>query len=63
MVNEISRIGIRVKAMRKCFHLSQKQLAELSGVGYVTISRIERGEDCKMSVVEKLEKAFGVTLY
>lgn len=63
MANEISRIGIRVKAMRKWKHLSQKQLAELSGVGYVTISRIERGEDCRISVVEKLEKAFGVTLY
>jgi transcriptional regulator with XRE-family HTH domain len=53
----------RLEKLRESRHLSQKELAELSGVGQPTISKIFSGEQRPgEGVLEKLCNAFGLTL-
>lgn len=40
--------------------ISQRELAERSGVHYVTINRILNGQDPTLSVCEKLARALGL---
>ena len=56
-------IGYRLKQTRKAKHMTQTELAELSGVSRMTIAQIERGatETTSSAVVVKLAKALGVT--
>jgi transcriptional regulator with XRE-family HTH domain len=51
----------RLKALRRLRALSQEELAEESGVGRATISRIERGETgAHGRTLRRLAKALGV---
>ena len=51
----------RLKTLRRLRALSQEELAEESGVGRATISRIERGETgAHGRTLRKLAKALGV---
>ena len=51
----------RLKQLRKLRALSQQELAEASGVGRVTLSRIERGETgAHGRTLRRLAKALGV---
>lgn len=59
----MKRIAERLKAFRKLRGLSQKELAELSGVSVTTINRIENEEDTALSTIQKIEKALDVKLY
>ena len=50
--------------MRKCNHMSQRELADRSGVNQQMIARFESGINTpNMSTVLKLLAAFGKTLY
>ena len=54
-------ISIRLAEVRKAHGLSQDQLAQLSGVGRVTIARIETGRiSPNLQTLEKLAAALGV---
>ena len=51
----------RLKELRRLRALSQEELAEESGVGRATISRIERGETgAQGRTLRRLAKALGV---
>lgn len=56
-------IGELLKAERLKSNLTQKQLAEKSGISYVSINRIENGKNPRLSVVNKLFEAMGKTLF
>lgn len=54
-------IGQKLKAIRKQKDISQKALAEQSGVGLATIQRIEYGQFTpKRVTIHKLAKAMGI---
>lgn len=55
-------IGELLKEERIKLKLTQKQLAEKSGISYVSINRIENGKNPRLSVVNKLFEAMGKTL-
>ena len=55
-------IGQLLKENRTKLNLTQKQLAEKSGISYVSINRIENGKNPRLSVVSKLFEAMGKTL-
>lgn len=55
-------IGQLLKENRIKLNLTQKQLAEKSGISYVSINRIENGKNPRLSVVSKLFEAMGKTL-
>lgn len=55
-------IGELLKKERIKLKLTQKQLAEKSGISYVSINRIENGKNPRLSVVNKLFEAMGKTL-
>jgi transcriptional regulator with XRE-family HTH domain len=44
-------------AMRKRAGLSQEELAKRSGIGRVTISRLEQGANARYDTIEKLARA------
>ena len=51
----------KVKALRQLRAMSQQELAEASGVGRATISRIERGETgAQGRTLRRLANALGV---
>lgn len=52
----------RVKEIRKQKGMTQSELSDASGVGRITISRIETGEltNTSMSTVKKIAKGLGV---
>ena len=52
-------IGQLLKQERLNNNLTQKQLAEKSGISYVSINRIENGKNTRFSVVDKLFTALG----
>jgi transcriptional regulator with XRE-family HTH domain len=56
MLNELLR------EERKASNLTQKQLAEKSGISFVTINRIEGGSNPRISVLNKLFSAMGKQL-
>lgn len=55
-------IGQLLKENRTKLNLTQKQLAEKSGISYVSINRIENGKNPRLSVISKLFEAMGKTL-
>jgi len=55
-------IGQLLKEERTKLNLTQKQLAQKSGISYVSINRIENGKNPRLSVVSKLFEAMGQTL-
>jgi transcriptional regulator with XRE-family HTH domain len=55
-------IGQLLKQERTKLNLTQKQLAQKSGISYVSINRIENGKNPRLSVVSKLFEAMGKTL-
>jgi transcriptional regulator with XRE-family HTH domain len=56
MIEEILRTE------RKAANLTQKQLAEKSGISFVTINRIEGGSNPRISVLNKIFAALGKQL-
>lgn len=58
-----TRIQQRVIAFRKMRGISQERLAELSGLNKNTITKIEKGGDCTISTIDKIESALGIPLY
>ena len=56
------QINTRVKELREQKCMTQSELADASGVGRITISRIETGELQNMTImtVKKLAKGLGV---
>ncbi|MFY7937725.1 MAG: helix-turn-helix domain-containing protein [Flavobacterium sp.] len=52
-------IGELLKTERQKSKLTQKQLAEKSGISYVSINRIENGTAPRLSVITKLFSAMG----
>lgn len=59
----MNRFAERIKGIRKLHILSQKELAERAGISVTTLNRIENGEDCAISTIEKIEKALETDLY
>ena len=51
-----------LKTERKAANLTQKQLAEKSGISFVTINRIEGGSNPRVSVLNKIFAALGKEL-
>ena len=47
-------IGELLKAERQKLNLTQKQLAEKSGISFVSINRIENGTNPRLSVIKKI---------
>lgn len=56
------KISELLKETRKSANLTQKQLAEKSGVSFVSINRIEGGAFPRVSVLEKLFTAMNKKL-
>ena len=55
-------LGIRIQNQRLAHHLTQEQLAELTGLHPVYISAIERGAKCvTLPTLERITKALGIT--
>ena len=56
--------GERLKRLRETRGWSQQELADRSGVPYITIYRCERGlhQEPRVSVAAKLARALGVSL-
>jgi transcriptional regulator with XRE-family HTH domain len=55
-------IGQLLKKERQKLNLTQKQLAEKSGISFVSINRIENGSNPRLSVITKIFDAMGKTL-
>ena len=55
-------IGELLKAERQKQNLTQKQLAEKSGISFVSISRSENGTQPRLSIITKIFDAMGKTL-
>jgi len=55
-------IGQLLKEQRNKANLTQKQLAEKSGVSFVAINRIERGFMPRLSIATKLFNAMNLDL-
>ena len=47
-------LGQLLKTERTKLNLTQKQLAQKSGISYVSINRIENGKNPRLSVIQKL---------
>jgi transcriptional regulator with XRE-family HTH domain len=61
MLTEVLYIGDRLRDLRKRALLTQKELADKSGVGVTTIIRIERNQvEPQGSTIRKLAEALGV---
>ncbi|MEV5707271.1 helix-turn-helix transcriptional regulator [Actinoallomurus sp. NPDC052274] len=59
-----SIIADRVRELRRRRGQSQEELAEVSGVSYAVIKKIEQGGNVRMETLHKIAKAFGVvTVY
>lgn len=62
-MNERERIGKRIAELRAQMGISQAKLAELSGVGYSHIARIETGRySVGIDTLAKIGDALGVEL-
>lgn len=57
-------MGCKVRQRREQLHLTQEQLAKLSGISRQTISSIENNEDKAVSsrTLAKLAQALGTTI-
>ena len=57
------KIGSTVRQRRLANHLTQRQLAELAGVGLRLVSELERGKaTLRMDVANRVLAVFGLTL-
>lgn len=60
---DMDSIGKQIKARRKSLRVTQRQLAELSGVGINTLTKIERDEgNPSLSILEKVLDTLGLVL-
>lgn len=56
-------IGDDIKARRKMLDITQRTLAELSGVGINTLTRIERGEgNPSLEVLSRIADTLGMEI-
>lgn len=59
----MSNIGQQIKERRKSLKVTQRQLAELSGIGINTLTKIERGEaNPSLSILNKILDTLGLEL-
>ena len=59
----MDRIGQQIKERRKSLKVTQRQLAELAGIGINTLTKIERGEaNPSLGVLDKLLDTLGMEL-
>lgn len=59
----MSNIGQQIKERRKSLKVTQRQLAELSGIGINTLTKIERGEaNPRLSILNKILDTLGLEL-
>lgn len=60
---DMSNIGQQIKERRKSLKVTQRQLAELSGIGINTLTKIERGEaNPSLSILHKILDTLGLEL-
>ena len=53
----MEKIRLRLIALRKYRGLSQRELAARAGVSVVTLNKLERGGDVRLSVLDRLDRA------
>jgi y4mF family transcriptional regulator len=59
----MSNIGQQIKERRKSLKVTQRQLAELSGIGINTLTKIERGEgNPRLNILEQVLDTLGLEL-
>lgn len=59
----MTQIGEDIRARRKMLDITQRTLAELSGVGINTLTRIERGEgNPSLEVLSKIADTLGMEI-
>lgn len=58
----MKRIAERIKGIRRLRKMTQKALADKSGVSASTISRIEKGGNTDLETINKIENALGTTI-
>ena len=59
--NQRKKNGSLIAGIRKIRHITQRELASLSGVSYANISRIELGKYSPgLDVIQRIEDALGV---
>lgn len=59
----MDRIGQQIKERRKSLKVTQRQLAELAGIGINTLTKIERGEaNPSLGVLDKILETLGMEL-
>jgi len=51
-----------VRKLREQMLMSKTELAKAAGLSVLTVDRVERGEECRMSTKRKLIKALGLNL-
>ena len=51
-----------VKKIREAQMLSKAELARLAGISPLTLDRIEKGKDCRLSTKRKILLALGLTI-
>ena len=54
--------GNNVRKLREAKMLSKAELARLAGISPITLDRIEKGKDCRMSTKRKILLALGLTI-
>ena len=60
---DMDSIGEQIKQRRKSLKVTQRQLAELSGIGINTLTKIERGEaNPSLKNLEKVLDTLGLVL-
>lgn len=56
-------VGKQIKERRKSLHITQRQLAELSGVGINTLTKIERDEgNPRLMILNRILDTLGLVL-
>lgn len=59
-IKDGAEVGKLLRAQRKSQGVTQEQLADYSGVSRVSITKIERGMDLKLSTLLKLTQLLGL---
>ncbi len=64
METNSSYIGTRIKELREKNHLTQEQLATMSGVSYSTLTKIETGviKSPRVQILQQLCKALEINI-
>lgn len=52
----------KVKEFREALLMSKSELSRKAGISLVTLSRIERGENCRLETQRKILLALGLSL-